>query len=107
VDSVSNQASCTFYVAVLSPLMFQINSVAAQGNDLLVTWNMPHGCTGIVQATSGDIDGGYSNTFSDITAPVFVPGNSFFTTNYLDLGAVTNSPSRFYRIHLVPYGLVP
>ncbi len=108
VDSVSNQASCTFYVAVLSPLMFQINSVAAQGNDLLVTWNMPHGCTGIVQATSGDIEGSYSNTCSDVSAPVFVPGNSFFTTNYLDLGAVTNSPSRFYRIHLVvPYGLVP
>jgi hypothetical protein len=107
-DSVGNQANCAFYVAVVSPLMFQINSVAALGNDLLLTWNMPHGCTGIVQATSGDTDGSYSNTFSDISAPIFVAGNSFFTTNYLDYGATTNSPSRFYRIHLViPYGLVP
>jgi len=108
VDSVGNQTNCTFYVAVLSPSLFQINSVAPQGDDLLLTWNMPHGCTGIVQATSGDIDGSYTNTFSDISAPVFVPGNSFFTTNYLDSGAATNSPSRFYRIRLVvPYGPVP
>ena len=102
VDAVGNQTNCTFYVAVLSPVMFQINSVAAQGNNLVVTWNMPHGCTGVVQAASGNIDGGYSsNTFSDVSTPILVPGNSYFTTNYLDLGAVTNSPSRFYRIHLV------
>ena len=72
---------------------------------------MPHGCTGIVQTTSGDVDGSYINAFSDIGAPIFVPGNSYFTTNYFDLGATTNSPSRFYRIRLVPpsesYGLVP
>jgi len=108
VDSVGNQTNCTFYVGVVSPLLFQINSVTVQGSDLLLTWNMPQGYTGIVQATTGDIFGGYSNTFGDIDGPIFVPGNSFFTTNYLDVGATTNAPSRFYRIHLVvPDGLVP
>src|SRR6266404_282845 len=37
VDSVGNQTNCAFYVAVLSPSLFQINSVTAQGPDLLLT----------------------------------------------------------------------
>jgi hypothetical protein len=40
-----------------------------------------------------------TNTFSAIfTATNTVAG----TTNYLDVGAATNSPPRYYRIRLVP-----
>jgi len=106
VDAVGNQTNCTFYVAVL---ILQINSITPQGDDVLLTWTMPQGCTGVVQATGGDINGGYNGSFTDISAPVFVPGDSFFTTlfttNYLDIGGATNIPSRFYRIRLpVPSG---
>ena len=108
VDSVGNQTNCTFSVAVMSPSLFQINSVAAQGNDLLLTWTMPQGCTGTVQAINGDIGGNYSGSFGDISPPIFVPGTGFFTTNYLDVGAVTNTPSRFYRIRLtIPDAVLP
>jgi hypothetical protein len=31
-----------------------------------------------------------------------VPGTGETVTNYLDPGAVTNSPTRFYRIRLAP-----
>ena len=109
-DSCGNSAIATqlVTVGVLSPSLFQINSVAAQGGDALLTWIMPQGYTGIVQATAGDVLGGYSSSFGDIGGPIFVPGNSFFTTNYLDIGAVTNFPARYYRIHLVvPGGPVP
>jgi len=101
-DACGSIATCSqaVYVAVLSPSIFQINSVAAQGNDLLLTWTMPQGFTGIVQATSGDISANYSNSFGDISTPIFVPGNNLFTTNYFDLGGATNAPSRFYRIRL-------
>jgi hypothetical protein len=46
--------------------------------------------------------GGYTNnTFTDI----FLVTNNTTTgtlTNYLDIGAATNKPSRYYRARLVP-----
>jgi hypothetical protein len=102
VDSAGNQAVCSFNVTVLDATNFSITSITAQGSDVLLTWNMPQGYTGIVQATAGDVFGGYSNSFGDIGGPIFVPGNSFFTTNYLDVGGATNQPARYYRVRLVP-----
>jgi hypothetical protein len=103
IDSSSNQASCSFQVTVaMDPNSFQILSVTPQGNDILLTWVMPQGVTGIVQSTAGDGSGGYSNGFGDVSAPIFVTGTGSITTNYLDAGVATNFPARYYRVRLVP-----
>ncbi len=102
VDSAGNPAGCTFNVTVVDPTIFCVTSIVAQGDDVLLNWVMPQGWTGVVQAANGDVDGGYSNSFGDINPPIFVPGTGLVTTNYLDMGAATNSPSRYYRVRLVP-----
>jgi T5SS/PEP-CTERM-associated repeat protein len=87
---------------VLDPNTFRIVSVARQSNDMQVTWMMGPGATNTLQATAGDGSGGYStNGFTDI----FIVTNNTTVgtvTNYLDLGAATNMPSRYYRARLVP-----
>jgi hypothetical protein len=87
---------------VLDPNMFRIVSVTPTGNDMLVTWMMGPGATNTLQATAGDGSGGYStNGFSDI----FIVTNNTTVgtiTNYLDVGAAKNMPSRYYRAQLVP-----
>ena len=77
-----------------------IQAITQEGNDIRVTWGAAPGKTNALQATTGDVDGSYStNNFADI----FIVTNSVDTiTNYLDVGAATNSPSRFYRVRLVP-----
>jgi hypothetical protein len=42
--------------------------------------------------------GGYSN----ISPNLVVTGNGDSITNYLDVGAATNTPGRYYRVRLVP-----
>ncbi|MGD0061074.1 MAG: hypothetical protein ABSD58_16800 [Verrucomicrobiia bacterium] len=85
---------------VIAPNLFGIVSIAQQNNDVYVTWNMGPGATNSLQATSGDVNGNYStNGFTDI----FVVTNNPFSgvlTGYLDAGAATNSPTRYYRARL-------
>ena len=76
-----------------------IQSIAREGDDIRVTWAAALGKTNALQATTGDVDGSYSNNFADI---LVVASNVGTTTNYLDLGAATNSLSRYYRVRLVP-----
>jgi hypothetical protein len=38
----------------------------------------------------------------DISAPIIIPGTGDATTNYVDSGGATNTPSRYYRVRLVP-----
>jgi hypothetical protein len=87
---------------ILDPNAFQITSVAREGNNLRITWLMAPGQTNALQATAGNTHGGYAtNGFSDI----FIVTNNTTTgtfTNYLDVGAATNIPSRFYRARLAP-----
>ncbi|MGO9246268.1 MAG: hypothetical protein ACLPT4_13065 [Verrucomicrobiia bacterium] len=87
---------------VVDPNTFRIVSVARQSNDMLITWMMGPGATNTLQATAGDGSGGYStNGFSDI----FIVTNNTTVgtvTNYLDIGAATNTPSRYYRARLIP-----
>lgn len=87
---------------VLDPNAFRIVSVTPQGNDILITWLMAPGQTNTLQASTGDSNGGYvTNGFTDIFV---VTNNSTIgsLTNYLDVGAATNSPARYYRARLVP-----
>ena len=87
---------------VLDPNTFRIVSVTQQSNNVLVTWMMGPGATNTLQATAGDGSGGYStNGFTDI----FIVTNNTTVgtvTNYLDIGAATNTASRYYRARLVP-----
>lgn len=79
---------------------FRITSVVETGDDVFVTWMTGVGRTNALQRTAGTGDGSYdTNGF----AVVFTVTNTISTlTNYLDLGAATNVPSRYYRIRLVP-----
>jgi hypothetical protein len=79
---------------------FHVISVLPSGIDLLVTWMTGSGRTNALQATAGDASGGYNtNNFTDI----FIVTNTIGTvTNYLDVGAATNAPARYYRVRLLP-----
>jgi predicted outer membrane repeat protein len=80
--------------------VFRVAEITRQGSDLLVTWTMGPGRTNALQATAGDTRGGYNtNNFSDIFTVTNTVGT---TTNYLDTGAATNVPARYYRVRLVP-----
>lgn len=77
---------------------FRIIGIAQESDDMRVTWTMSSGKTNALQATAGDISGGFTNTFTDLFTVTNTAGT---VTNYLDVGAA-NAPSRFYRIRLVP-----
>ncbi len=79
---------------------FRIVSATRQGNDILITWLMAPGITNALQAAAGNSNGSYgTNGFTDIFV---VTNNSVIgsLTNYLDVGAATNSPARYYRARL-------
>ena len=85
---------------VLDPNAFGITSVAREGNNLRVTWLMGPGQTNALQATAGGIHGSYAtNGFTDIFIVTNNP-TAGTLTNYLDVGAATNFPSRYYRARL-------
>ncbi len=70
------------------------------GTDVNVIWTMGPGKTNALQVTAGAVNGSYqTNGFNDLFTVTNTVG---VTTNYLDTGGATNSPSRFYRVRLVP-----
>ena len=76
---------------------FHATSVSVEGDNVRVTWLSVGGETNVVEAAT-DLSGIYSNI-----GPNFIlPGVSLITTNYLDPGGATNSPTRYYRIRLAP-----
>jgi DNA/RNA endonuclease G (NUC1) len=76
---------------------FRISNISTEGDDLRITWMTGNGKTNALQSASGE-DGYSTNTFTDL----FIVTNTIdSTTNYLDLGAVTNAPARYYRVRLV------
>jgi hypothetical protein len=79
---------------------FRITSIQRTSNDLRVIWTMGSGKTNALQATAGAGSGSYStNGFSDIFTVTNTVGS---VTNYLDAGAGTNTPAKYYRVRLVP-----
>jgi hypothetical protein len=79
----------------------RIISAIQQSTNVMITWATAGGFTNAVQATSGDANNGYTNNFADVSGPIVISGSGDTTTNYTD-GGVTNTPSRFYRVRLVP-----
>jgi hypothetical protein len=76
---------------------FQIISIVRSTNDISVTWTASGAGNNFVQATAGDVNGGYStNNFQDISGQIVVGAGT--TNTYPDVGGATNAPSRFYRI---------
>jgi hypothetical protein len=80
--------------ALLTVNPFHITNIAMQTNDVVITWTAPIGGTNVVQAAPQ-----INAAFSNISSPIVVVGSSI--TNYLDKGAATNFPARFYRIDLM------
>lgn len=73
---------------------FRIVSLVAEGGSLRVTWTASVQKTNALQTSSDPV-----TNYTDI----FVVTNTVFgVTNYLDSGASTNVPARYYRVRLVP-----
>ncbi|HXI84332.1 MAG TPA: glycosyl hydrolase family 28 protein [Verrucomicrobiae bacterium] len=91
------------FLAGLNPTnpasLFKIISTTRNTTDVVIVWRTAGGHTNIVQATGS---AGYTANFNDISAPIIIPGNGDATTNYTDSGGATNTPSRYYRVRLVP-----
>jgi PKD repeat protein len=102
-DGQNNQAE---FLAGTDPTnslsALRIISAAMETDDVRITWATAGGHTNVVQVGGGNGDGGYSTNFTDIGGLIVIPGSGDTTTNYLDLGAATNTPSRYYRIRLIP-----
>jgi hypothetical protein len=70
-------------------------SITPLGNSMLLTWPAAGVRTNVLQAAV-NVSGAYSN----ISSNVLISGNGV-TNNFLDIGAVTNWPARFYRVQQV------
>lgn len=90
---ISNTAGTTTTGAEISVSPFLINDLKVAGNDVLITWTAPVGSTNYVQSCSQA-----NGSFSNISSNIVISGNT--TTNYLDSGAATNFPMRFYRVEM-------
>jgi hypothetical protein len=82
-------------------LPFQITSITREGSNIRIAWPVLGGQSYVVQATDG-ASRTYSNNFTDISPLISALGIGASTTNFVDGGAVTNVPARYYRIHLGP-----
>ena len=76
---------------------FHILSAASEGNNLRVSWMCGGGRTNVLQTTTN-----LGGTWSDVSPDIVLAGSGDSVTNYLDVGAVTNTPARFYRVRLLP-----
>jgi hypothetical protein len=98
IDSAGNTNTCSFSVTVVDSSIFTILSITPQNSDILLSWVMPLGLTGIVQGSADN----YGDDFTNVSAPFYTPGNGAVTNTYVDPGGQTNFPQRFYRIRLTP-----
>jgi hypothetical protein len=97
------------FLAGLNPTdpasVFRITSVARDSsNNVHISWSAAGVRTNAVQATGGDANGNYTANFLDLTISphIILPVSGDVMTNYIDVGGATNSPTRYYRIRLVP-----
>ena len=92
-----------YCLATVTVVCFDISAITRENNDVRVTWACGRGKTNVLQASFGDGSGNYSNNFSDLSGRMILSNApSVHVTNYLDVGAATNTRSRFYRVRLVP-----
>jgi hypothetical protein len=72
----------------------RILNFALERTDVRVEWQGTAGSTYTLQAATNLS----ANSFTDISPPIKLPGAGFVVTNYVDAGALTNHPARFYRV---------
>ncbi len=80
----------------------RVISMVRQGANTVITWTTAGGRTNVVQVTAGDVNGNYTNNFTNLSSPIVISGSGDATTNYTDVGGATNRPSRYYRVRLAP-----
>jgi len=80
----------------------RIISVVRQSTNMVITWTTAGGTTNAVQATAGAANGSYTTNFADVSGSIVIPGSGDTTASYTDVGGAANTPSRYYRIRLVP-----
>lgn len=68
---------------------FEITSIVAITNDVVITWTESGTGTNAVQAENGGSSGYNTNGFQDISGSIVLNGNT--STNYIDHGGATNS----------------
>ncbi|HVM59820.1 MAG TPA: HYR domain-containing protein [Verrucomicrobiae bacterium] len=102
LDANGNSSTCTQRVIVVPVAVssnYQIQSIKAIGQNILLTWQTFGSSTNIVQTVTPVFGGNYTNHY-DNAASVWVPGAGLTITNWTDYGGATNRPSRYYRIGL-------
>jgi uncharacterized repeat protein (TIGR03803 family) len=82
------------------PVPPQIVGINRQGANILVSWTAVGGQSYVVQTNAPLANGGYTTNFSDCSAVITKTNLGKSTTNYLDAGAATNVPVRYYRLRL-------
>ncbi|MFO1487668.1 MAG: trypsin-like serine protease [Verrucomicrobiota bacterium] len=96
--SLSQPAVLSWIQSIITPVEPVILSLTREGADVRLVWQGKGGSNYLVQAASAL---GGTNTFTDLAAPLTLPGSGPVTTNYLDAGGThTNVLTRFYRIRL-------
>jgi hypothetical protein len=102
-DGLSNlQESLAGTSPTNSASALRITAITRSGNDIRISWTAVTNKTYVVQVVTNFTSGAFANAIADL-ATVVVPASPAITaTNYLDIGAVTNGPSRIYRIRLIP-----
>jgi plastocyanin len=78
---------------------YRVTTIRREGNDIRVSWITGGSCkTNVLQRAVPGPDGSYTNNFTAIFTITNTTGN---VTDYLDVGAVTNFPARYYRVMVV------
>ncbi len=96
IDLIVGCPSCPPPVATITSIT-RTNSGVDGNNDILIQWNTNGATNNHVQFTTGTANGSYStNGFANLSNIVVTTA----TTNYLDVGGVTNTTThtRYYRI---------
>lgn len=79
---------------------FRITSISRVNTNILVTWTMGSGTTNALQRMGAGVGGSFNtNNFTTIFAVTNAVGT---VTNYVDVNALTNVPTLFYRVRFVP-----
>jgi len=78
---------------------FRLTSARAEGPNLRLNWTCGPGRTNLLQTTTN-----LTGPWTDLAPPIILANDyaGDIATNYLHLGALTQTPSRYYRIRLVP-----
>lgn len=94
-DNLSQPEEYAWIMNTITPVQPVILSLSPAGADIQLVWQGKGGSNYVVQAAA--VLGG-TNAFTDVSPVINLPGIGAVTTNYLDLGALTNQNARFYRI---------